>query len=370
MRILYLGTAENEHLRRWVEAAVARGHEAHVATFEPPASMDGWSAVIHPLHGDRSRLIRYLGALADVRDLARRLRPDLLHAHFLTGYGYLAPWIGVRPWALTVWGTDILRNPDRSRADAWLSIRALRSADLVIGDSGDAVARAEMLGARPHSSVVVPWGVELDLFQRVEERRAAILDRWGLPRDAQVLLSARSLAEPFYRVADVVDASLQIMAVRSRVHLVVAGEGRLAGDLKQAVAGHVAADRVRWVGQVDRPTLAGLMGVAEAYLSVPTHDATSVALLEAMAAGAPVIASDLPSNREWVGDGAGRIVPAGDSAALAHAILAVLDDPTGAQRAADEAQARVAQHAGVERCQDRLDALIGAIVRPRAQSQG
>lgn len=363
MRILYLGIATNEHLRRWVLAAVARGHEVHVASFDP-SEIPG--VHLHALRRDPFKARRYAGALVQLRRLLPELAPDLLHAHYLTGYGYLAPWLGHHPWALTIWGSDVYKNPHRSLADRWLSRRALAAADLVIGDSRDVVHAAEQLGARPARSAVIPWGVETNLFRPLAraEQRAAALGRLELPSTARIVLSARSLAEPFYRVRDVVHGALEAMATCSDLYLLVAGGGALAEPLRRAASGHAGAERIRWLGPVPRSAMPELMGLADLYVSVPTHDATSVALLEAMAAGCAVVASDLPSNREWVRTGpgpTGRLVPPESPRAIAKALIELLEDELGREQLGRRAREVVLRHGEFERCQDRVDGLIRAL---------
>jgi len=367
VRILYLGIAESEHLRRWVGAAAARGHEAHLASFEP-APVEG--ATLHPLIRHAGKARRYARALGDIRRLISRLAPDLVHAHFLTGYGYLAPWLGFHPWALTLWGTDILQNPQRSRADRWLSRAALRSADLVIADSRDALRAAQRLGARPDRSLAIPWGVEVDRFRppATHDERRQLLRALELPDSALVVLSARSLTEPFYRVEDVVRGTLQAMQSSDDLFLVVAGGGELLEPLRAAVRDHPGAARIRWLGQVERRRMVSLMALADIYVSVPTHDATSVALLEAMASGCALVASDLPSNREWVvplpgSDATGTLVPARAPEAVAAAITAYAQDRFTRERVARAARARVVRHGEFERCQGRVDRALRGVVQ-------
>jgi glycosyltransferase involved in cell wall biosynthesis len=62
-------------------------------------------------------------------------------------------------------------------------------------------------------------------------------------------------------------------------------------------------------------------------VSVPTSDATSVSVLESMACGLPIVASDLPANRQWIDDQGGCIVPVRDAQALTQALLRLHDHP-------------------------------------------
>jgi glycosyltransferase involved in cell wall biosynthesis len=92
--------------------------------------------------------------------------------------------------------------------------------------------------------------------------------------------------------------------------------------------------------------MASWLGRADVVLSASRSDSTSLSLLEAMAAGAVPVVSDIEGNREWVRDGDGaRLFPVGDDAALAAAIEAALGDPAWAA-AARERNARVVEARG------------------------
>ena len=97
----------------------------------------------------------------------------------------------------------------------------------------------------------------------------------------------------------------------------------------RALAGQLAlGDAVVYVPQVTYAEIPDLYRAADLVLSVPSSDALPVSVLEAMACGAPVIASDLPALRELAGDGADlSLVPARNIEALSRAILALLTDP-------------------------------------------
>jgi glycosyltransferase involved in cell wall biosynthesis len=87
------------------------------------------------------------------------------------------------------------------------------------------------------------------------------------------------------------------------------------------------AAAVEFAGTATWPVgLAERLGKAAIYVSVPSSDGTSVTLLEAMAAGAYPVVSDLPGNREWVDPGGGTVVPVRQVAPLADAIVSALKD--------------------------------------------
>lgn len=152
--------------------------------------------------------------------------------------------------------------------------------------------------------------------------------------------------EPRKGMAVLLDAVRLLAPVRPGLRVLVVGRGD-AGALRRA-AGAVA-DRLVVLGEVDAPTKAAALRSMDV-LCAPNVGGESfgMVLAEAMAAGAPVLASDLDAFRGVLG-GAGALFPTGDAAALAATLAALLDDPArraalsaaGRERAADFDWSRV-----------------------------
>ncbi len=99
MKILYIASAVSVHTRRWADAMTDRGHEAHVAcnADHRPGDNEPWvtKAAVHVLpFGGTIGYYRNKAALKRVFD---NLRPDIVNAHYASGYGTLARRSGVRP---------------------------------------------------------------------------------------------------------------------------------------------------------------------------------------------------------------------------------------------------------------------------------
>ena len=121
-------------------------------------------------------------------------------------------------------------------------------------------------------------------------------------------------------------------------------------------------DDVHFVGQLPHERLADLYRSADICVSVPTSDGTSVALLEVMSTGRPVIASDIPANREWVADGdCGLLVPPGDVSALADGLVRLISSPDERESFGSAARARVETVASSDGQMSLAAALYGSV---------
>lgn len=114
------------------------------------------------------------------------------------------------------------------------------------------------------------------------------------------------------------------------VRLVVAGDGPDEKMLRDKAAHLGIQDSITWVGRVTGTAKWELLASATVVAMPSRYETFGMVALEALATGTPVVGSDIPCLREVVPPFAGRLVPSGESDALASSLLAVIDDPAGA----------------------------------------
>ena len=200
LRLLFVGNPESIHLCRWVRFFVERGHEAHVAGLGSSRPDDDNAPF--PIH----RLGHPAAAVVGLRRLARRLSADLVHAHYLTHYGWLARLVGQTPFAVTLWGSDILLDLRGSPVRrAWARL-VLRAAACVTADSPQIVDLAVGLGARPARIHEIQFGIDIKRFAP-GPRPDELLEALGLV-DRRIVFAPRAI-RPLYRT------DLLVRALRS-----------------------------------------------------------------------------------------------------------------------------------------------------------
>ncbi len=128
----------------------------------------------------------------------------------------------------------------------------------------------------------------------------------------------------------------------SDVRLWVAGEGPETGQLRDR---YKSERRIEWLGRIEDDELAKRLRGADVFCAPSLHgESFGVVLLEAMAAGVPIVASDLPGYRRVARPGQeGLLVAPGDSKALGAALRDVLDHSDQAERLVTGGQQRVAE---------------------------
>ncbi|MBY4898132.1 glycosyltransferase family 4 protein [Cupriavidus sp. AU9028] len=276
---------------------------------------------------------RAVGALRELVGALRRVRADAVHLHSAKAgaLGRLAAcWLGI-PAIYTVHGFGF-------KPAAPLPQRlAARVAEWCLAPLTDrlvcvAAAERELARGLPISSArisVIPNGIaDTAQLARAAQplRRIAMVARLARPKRPDLLMQAFAAAG------------------LAECELVIAGDGPQMPALR-ALAGSLAPARIVLAGNVG--DIPALLASSQAFVLASDHEGMPLSVLEAMRAGLPVIASDLPGIREQLDDGrCGLLCPAGDVTALTGALRRLAGDAALRRRLGEAARAHWLGHHG------------------------
>ncbi len=286
-----------------------------------------------------------------LRALVARVRPDVVHLH--ASKAGLAGRLGLRGTGLPVlfqphgWSWLAVEGPVRAASLRW-ERAAARWTDLFlcVGDAEQKAGRAAGIRGR---YTVVHNGVDLSRFRPAD--RLAARTRLRIEPDARLAVCVGRLTRQ--KGQDVLLAAWP--AVRARcpeARLVLVG----GGDRMPAPSG------VTFTGEVD--DVRDWLAAADLVVLPSRWEGLSLAVLEALASGRPVVASDVPGLGEMVAPGTGATVPPDDPGALAAAVADRLNDPARA-RAEGQAAARAATRFDLRDTYERLAAETAALAEHR-----
>jgi glycosyltransferase involved in cell wall biosynthesis len=147
------------------------------------------------------------------------------------------------------------------------------------------------------------------------------------------ILSNRNLL-PIYDVSCLIRAIPLILKEEREVRFLIAGEGAERDNLEREAQQFNIGSSLQFLGRVAHVQMADLLAQTDVYVSTSLSDGTSVSLMEALAAGAFPVVTDIPANREWITDGKnGFLVPAGNERKLADRIIEAIRNPEFVERA-------------------------------------
>jgi glycosyltransferase involved in cell wall biosynthesis len=215
--------------------------------------------------------------------------------------------------------------------------------------------------APPDKLALIYNGIDIARFDRHLEREEK-RKQLGISDDALVLVIVANLI-PYKGHADLLAALARIKTKLPKdwVLLAVGRDDGLESKLKKQVRELDIAEHVRFIGQ--RHDVVELLRISNIGLISSHEEGFSNALLEGMAAGLPMIATDVGGNAEALIDGVtGLLVPAKDLEAMGDAILRLAGDPSLARRLGIAGRARVEQNFSLDACVNSYDAFYRQIM--------
>jgi glycosyltransferase involved in cell wall biosynthesis len=322
--VCYFANANSIHTQRWVNYFAMKGWKVDLITWRPVSKSRLHPKVrLHRLFFPPHYLSRYM-ALIEVVRLTRKIRPSIIHAHYVNVFGIIAGlyarFTGFKPIVLSAWGPLRLR---RSKGLQRLLIKyALKKADMVLVHSRVLEQTVIDLGASPEKIRIFSWGIDLDEFN--PQRDSTRIQKELKLSNCPVVISMRSF-EPVYNVECLINAIPLVLEQIPNVKFVIVGTGSLEHNLKQMARDLGVFDSVRFTGYVTHEKIPQYLCASDVYVSTSLADGGSASLFEAMACGLPVVVTDIPANREYIRDGwSGYIVPGRSSKSLAERIVGVL----------------------------------------------
>ena len=285
---------------------------------------------------------QYAAEWAAVARMVRELQPDVVHTH---GYradvlaGASARRAGA-PVVSTVHG--FTGGTRRNRFYEWLQVRALRRCDAVAAVSRPLAERLRAERVPADRLVCVRNGfAPMPTLPRADARAAL-----GLPADARVVGWVGRLSRE--KGPDVALRALAALARRGdhSTLLAIVGEGREAEKLGAQAQEAGLTIRLRWVGL--RPRAAEVLRAFDAFLLSSRTEGTPITLLEAMAAGVPIVATRVGGVPDVVSSEEALLVASEDADAMATALETIAQDPEAARRRARRARERLGAQFAVE----------------------
>jgi sugar transferase (PEP-CTERM/EpsH1 system associated) len=327
-----------------------RGQSVAVVCLESPGvlanQVEAQGARLESLHKPYGLRLELFGRL---RALFRELRPDVVHTHQIGALFYAGP-AARRAGVPVVVHTEHGKHYDRRGRTRWLGRLAGLHALRFFCVSADIAAEAEMHHiVRRRKLLVVPNGIDTERFRDGADANL-VRTSLGIPHGAPLIGTVGRLCE-IKRQDLLIRAFQQVRARPADAHLLLVGDGPWMGQLRELVAGLGLTDRVHFVGYQPRP--APYLQAMDVFALTSRSEGMPLVVLEAWAAGVPVVASRVGGLPELIDDARiGLLVDFGDEAALAHALGGLIGDPARARRVGEAGRDRVESRYSLRRMAD------------------
>ncbi|MFZ3074109.1 MAG: glycosyltransferase [Minisyncoccales bacterium] len=324
MKICYIADAASPHSLRWISYFAAKGHQIDwISTSEPEGILPP-NIGFHLIKNSKFKSLKIIANAWAVRQLVKKIKPDILHAHYAGVNGVLAWIAGFHPLVITAWGSDISVAAQKPVMRILIA-PALKGADLVTCDAfhlKDAIIR---LGVFEQKIKIVNFGVEADIFCP-GPAYAELQKKLGVENHPSVI-SVRSL-EPIYDIPTLLKAAAIVIEKIPDARFVIGGRGSLEAELKRQAKDFGIESNVIFAGFIPHDDLPRWFRSFNAYVSTSLSDSgIAGSTAEAMACGLPPAVTDSGENDKWIENGRnGFLSPVKDHAALAENIIKILTD--------------------------------------------
>jgi glycosyltransferase involved in cell wall biosynthesis len=269
-----------------------------------------------------SRPLNGWSAARSILSSVRAYAPDIILNYIIYPDGDAALRVAQAlrvPFVVTAIGTDLNVIPPLCEG---LTRRVLRKADYTITVSGDLLKTARRLGAPVERSRAILNGCDTTIFHPRD--RAQARATLQIPADEEVIVYVGRL-DMAKGLGELVTAVAGLRAKRPRVHCYIVGEGPAKEALANAIDSHNAAEHITLMPSCATEGVATWMAAADLVTLPSYREGCPNVIIEALASGRPVVATNVGGIPELMDDTDGRLVPARDANALEAALDHVLN---------------------------------------------
>jgi glycosyltransferase involved in cell wall biosynthesis len=367
IRIAYLADGSSVHTKRFLNYFAERGYTIHLITYTPSEMKN-----VHVHKVATSRLKLPLRVVQSV-SLIRKIKPDILHAFYLTNNGVIGVLSSFHPLILTPLGSDITTDPERSRIFRTLVKLSLKRADVVHAADNLTKSRLIELGCAPERIFVQQFGVDTNRFSPTACSQS--LRRRLAPEDDTFLVLCGRWWRPQYSVDVFVKAMPSVLKKVSNVKFVLLGGGPLEKKLRELAVDLGVYEKVLFVGKVSPEEMPKYLASVDVYVdtvSVYRTDELGNVMVakgesglgqntrEAMACGTPQVLCDMPGVKSggWF---QGLAYKQADPEDLAEKIVQLLNNEELRKRIGERSRETVLEICDLEKTMKKWETVYRAL---------
>lgn len=316
-KIALLANIASIHTTRWANALSEKGYDIHLITQHRGGDLLSERITVHylPFQGNKG----YFLNVPTLRKCLKKNKPDLLHAHYASGYGTLGRLSGFHPYILSVWGSDVYDFPYESSLRMRLIKKNLKAADLIASTSHVMAKQTHKICEGLSKIHVTPFGIDINFFKPDKSRNHKEIITIGTVKTLAFKCGIDTLIKGFAETSNTLITKDKCIA--SRLRLLIVGGGEDRDSLEQLADSLGITDVTEFAGAVPYASVPNYLNMLDIYVAASRLESFGVAILEASSCSLPVIVSDVGGLPEVVEDGVtGIIIPKDNHHALAKAI--------------------------------------------------
>lgn len=288
MKIAFLASRKSYHATRWANTLANKGYDIYFISFH--TSTIALNSKINFIKLPITSKLGYILNFISLKSILKKVKPDLLHVHYASGYGTLGSLSAFHPRLLSVYGSDVYEFPDKSLLNYYLLKKNIDLADWIGSTSIAMAKRTKQLFPYLEKITVTPFGVDINKFRPPVSKTKNVKNRivigtvkrlenkYGI----DILLESFSII--YFKLKDRYDLSLKII-----------GQGSERSNLIELSKKLNIDDVTEFKGVVPNDQVPAELNSFDIYVAASRYESESfgVAIVEALACGVPVIVSNV-----------------------------------------------------------------------------
>lgn len=325
MKILFLSAAKSIHTVKWVNALSQRGHDIYLvynSDHEPDENRINKEVKLVKLKYGGTKAY-YLNA-KELNHLARKIKPDVINAHYASGYGTLARLSKVAPVLMSVWGSDVYDFPNENIIKNKIFKRNIKCASKLASTSNCmADELRKVMGNEKLEIAITPFGVNLEVFnnkKNYKEKQEDVI-RIGNIKALESKYGISELIKAVSVLLDRLKRNPNNCALADKIRVEIYGDGNQKEELEKLIK-ELSLDKIIILkGKIPNTEVPNVLSGLDIFCATSNQESFGVAIVEAMAMNLPVVASDADGFKEVIKDkNTGFVVPKGNVKKIADAL--------------------------------------------------
>lgn len=324
MKIIFLGEAGSIHTIRWVNSLSEKGIEVILVSLkgeiETIGKINDNVKVIYLPFG--TKLGYYLNVFA-LKKIISKEKPDLINAHYASGYGTLGRLSGFNKKLLNVWGSDVYDFPNESKVKKRIIEKNLKNYTAIASTSYCmAEETKKYLENKNRKIYITPFGVDTKKFKNfnIEKNKNEIVI--GIVKTLTEKYGVEYLIRAIKELENILPED-----IFSKIRLVIYGKGELKNKLEDLTKELQIDDKVIFKGYISNEDVPKALNEMDIFVVPSINESFGVAAVEAMACEIPVIASSVGGLKEVIVDKeTGYLVPKKDYKEIAKYLKKLILD--------------------------------------------
>lgn len=326
MKIIFLGEAGSIHTIRWVNSLSEKGIEVILVSlkgnFDNVEKISKKVKVIYLPFG--TKLGYYLNVFA-LKKIISKEKPDLINAHYASGYGTLGRLSGFNKKLLNVWGSDVYDFPNESKLKKRIIEKNLKNYTAIASTSYCmAEETKKYLENKSKEIFITPFGVDTEKFKNLNIEKKENEITIGIVKTLTEKYGIEYLIKAIKELENILDIENY-----KKIRLLIYGKGELKNKLEDLTKELQIEDKVIFKGYISNEDVPKALNEMDIFVvpSILDSESFGVAAVEAMACEVPVIVSDVDGLKEVVvNNETGFVIPKKSPKEIANKIKILIEN--------------------------------------------